>query len=83
MVMIAVFSILWNITLIMISGDLYEGIVSAKLIFRERSVDKMDESSKEILHRDFIKATQYAYGRQYSVQDVTPESLKSESRNIA
>lgn len=80
MVMIAVFSILWNITLIMISGDLYEGIVSAKLIFRERSVDKMDESSKEILHRDFIKATQYAYGRQYSVQDVTPESLKSESQ---
>ncbi|EDV53487.1 uncharacterized protein LOC6555047 isoform X1 [Drosophila erecta] len=80
MVLIAVFSILWNISLSMISGDLYEGIVSAKLIFTERSLDKMDEPSKEILHQDFIKATQYAYGRQYSVQDVTPEPPKSESQ---
>ncbi|XP_017052705.1 uncharacterized protein LOC108095898 isoform X2 [Drosophila ficusphila] len=80
MVFIAIFSILWSISLHMISGDLYEGIVSAKLIFRDRNFDQMNDRSKQILHRDFIAATQNAYGQKYSVQDVTPESLQSESQ---
>ncbi|XP_016988308.1 uncharacterized protein LOC108050907 isoform X1 [Drosophila rhopaloa] len=84
MVFIAIFSILWSISLHMISGDLYEGIVSAKLIFKERNLEQMDEHSRQILHRDFKTATQYAYGQKYSVvdvQDVTPESRQSESQN--
>ncbi|XP_034665210.1 uncharacterized protein LOC117899352 isoform X1 [Drosophila subobscura] len=80
MILVAIFSIIWSISLHMISGDLYEGIVSAKLIFRERNFDQMDNRSKEILHRDYIKATQQAYGAKYSVQDVAPESLQSESQ---
>ncbi|KAH8383577.1 hypothetical protein KR009_009356 [Drosophila setifemur] len=80
MVFIAIFSIIWSISLHMLSGDLYEGIVSAKLIFRERNFDQMDEHSKHILHRDFIAATQHAYGQKYSVQDVSPDSLQSESQ---
>ncbi|SPP80531.1 uncharacterized protein LOC117583716 isoform X2 [Drosophila guanche] len=81
MILVAIFSIIWSISLHMISGDLYEGIVSAKLIFRERNFDQMDNRSKEILHRDYIKATQQAYGAKYSVQDVAPESLQSESQS--
>ncbi|XP_017082984.1 uncharacterized protein LOC108115867 isoform X2 [Drosophila eugracilis] len=80
MVVVAVFSILWSISLHMISSDLNEGIASAKLIFRERDVDKMDEHSKQIHHQDFITITQNAFGRKYSVHDVTPESLQSESQ---
>ncbi|XP_017036944.1 uncharacterized protein [Drosophila kikkawai] len=82
MVLIAIFSIIWSVSLHMISGDLYEGIVSAKLIFRERNFEQMDEHSKQILHRDFMAVTQNAYGQKYSVQEqeVTPESLKSESQ---
>ncbi|KAH8338367.1 hypothetical protein KR059_001610 [Drosophila kikkawai] len=82
MVLIAIFSIIWSVSLHMISGDLYEGIVSAKLFFRERNFEQMDEHSKQILHRDFMAVTQNAYGQKYSVQEqeVTPESLKSESQ---
>ncbi|KAH8232248.1 hypothetical protein KR032_002717 [Drosophila birchii] len=82
MVFIAIFSIIWSVSLHMISGDLYEGIVSAKLIFRERNFDQMDEHSRQILHRDFMAVTQNAYGQKYSVQEqeVTPESLQSESQ---
>jgi len=69
----------------MISGDLNEGmgIVSAKLIFRERNMDQLSDHKKQILHKDFIEATQNAYGRKYSVQDVQPDSLQSESRKIS
>jgi len=85
MVLVAVFSILWSISLHMISGDLNEGmgIVSAKLIFRERKMDQLNDHSKQILHKDFIEATQNAYGRKYSVQDVKPDSLQGESRKIS
>ncbi|KAH8306110.1 hypothetical protein KR018_001698 [Drosophila ironensis] len=80
MVFIAIFSILWSVSLQILSGDLYEGIVSAKLIFRERNFAQMDDHSKEILRRDLFKATEHAYGQKYSVQDVTPNPLQSESQ---
>ncbi|XP_036675596.3 uncharacterized protein [Drosophila suzukii] len=82
MILVAVFSILWSISLHMISGDLNEGmgIVSAKLIFRERNMDQLNDHSKQILHKDFIEATQNAYGRKYSAQDVKPDSLQGESQ---
>ncbi|KPU72825.1 uncharacterized protein Dana_GF23264, isoform B [Drosophila ananassae] len=81
MVFNAVISLLWCVSLQMLSGDLREGIVSAKLIFRERNFDLMNEHSKDILHKDFLKATQSAYGQKYSVQEVTPGSPESESQN--
>ncbi|KAH8362866.1 hypothetical protein KR084_002039 [Drosophila pseudotakahashii] len=83
MVLVAIFSILWSISLHMISGDLNEGLVSAKIIFRERNMDQLSNHSKRILQEDLIKATQNSYGRKYSVQDdkdIKPDSLQSESQ---
>jgi len=46
-------------------------------------MDQLNDHSKQILHKDFIEATQNAYGRKYSVQDVKPDSLQGESRKIS
>ncbi|XP_017101145.2 uncharacterized protein [Drosophila bipectinata] len=81
MVFNAIVSLLWCVSLQMLTADLREGIVSAKLIFRERNFDLMNNHSKEILHRDFLKATQSAYGQKYSVQEVTPGTPESESQS--
>ncbi|KAH8332399.1 hypothetical protein KR074_002615 [Drosophila pseudoananassae] len=82
MVFNGIVSLLWCVSLQMLTADLHEGIVSAKLIFRERNFDQMSNHSKGILHRDFLKATQSAYGQKYSVQEVTPGSPESESRKL-
>ncbi|XP_017493225.1 PREDICTED: uncharacterized protein LOC108381317 isoform X1 [Rhagoletis zephyria] len=52
MVILALTSILWSITIHIISGDFYHGILGAKLAFRERDFLQMDEHSKEIFYND-------------------------------
>lgn len=52
MVVLALTSIVWSITIHIISGDFYHGILGAKLAFRERDFRQMDKHSKEIFYHD-------------------------------
>lgn len=54
-------SILWSITIHIISGDFYHGILGAKLAFRERDFRQMDEHSKEIFYGDLYKLLNETY----------------------
>uniref|UniRef100_W8C5N1 Uncharacterized protein n=1 Tax=Ceratitis capitata TaxID=7213 RepID=W8C5N1_CERCA len=61
MVVLALTSILWSITIHIISGDFYHGILGAKLAFRERDFRQMDEHSKEIFYGDLYKLLNETY----------------------
>ncbi|XP_067619274.1 uncharacterized protein [Eurosta solidaginis] len=52
MVVLALTSIVWSVTIHIISGDFYHGILGAKLAFRKRDFRQMDEHSKEIFCHD-------------------------------
>lgn len=61
MVVLALTSILWSITIHILSGDFYHGILGAKLAFRERDFLQMDEHSKEIFYNDLGKIINDTY----------------------
>ncbi|XP_053946618.1 uncharacterized protein LOC128855610 isoform X2 [Anastrepha ludens] len=61
MVVLALTSIVWSITIHIISGDFYHGILGAKLAFRERDFPQMDEHSKEIFFHDLDKLINETY----------------------
>jgi len=75
MVLVAIFSIIWSLSLHMLSGDFYEGIISAKVVFKDRNFAQMDNRSREVLQQDIQKVGLLTYEPK-----VKPESLKSESR---
>ncbi|XP_034486736.1 uncharacterized protein LOC117791166 isoform X2 [Drosophila innubila] len=75
MVLVAIFSIIWSLSLHMLSGDFYDGIISAKVVFKERNFAQMDNRSREILQQDLQKVGLLAYEPK-----TKPESLKSESQ---
>ncbi|KAL7727944.1 hypothetical protein ACLKA6_019504 [Drosophila palustris] len=61
MVLVAIFSIIWSFSLHMLSGDFYDGIISAKVVFNERDFAQMDNRSKEIFQQDLQKVGHFAY----------------------
>ncbi|XP_036213729.2 uncharacterized protein [Bactrocera oleae] len=61
MVILALTSIIWSITIHIISGDFYHGILGAKLAFRERDFRQMDDHSKEIFYHDLDKLLNETY----------------------
>lgn len=61
MVVLALTSIIWSVTIHIISGDFYHGILGAKLAFRERDFRQMDEHSKEIFYHDLHKLINETY----------------------
>lgn len=75
MVLVAIFSIIWSVSLHMLSGDFYDGIISAKVVFKERNFAQMDNRSREIFQQDLRKVGHFAFEPK-----TKPESLKSESR---
>nr|XP_036213730.1 uncharacterized protein LOC106620604 isoform X2 [Bactrocera oleae] len=61
MVILALTSIIWSITIHILSGDFYHGILGAKLAFRERDFRQMDDHSKEIFYHDLDKLLNETY----------------------
>ncbi|XP_017848874.1 uncharacterized protein LOC108604104 isoform X2 [Drosophila busckii] len=74
MVLVAIISIIWSVSLHMLSGDFYDGIISAKIIFKQRDFAKLDNKSKEILQQDLVRFEQLAYG-----YNEKPQMLQSDS----
>lgn len=75
MVLVAIFSIIWSVSLHMLSGDFNAGIISAKITFKDRDYDQMNAKSKEIIKQDLQNLGQLSY--EY---EETPQPLKSDSR---
>lgn len=78
MVLVAIFSIIWSITLHMLSGDFNDGIISAKVVFKDRDFTKMDNRSQEIFHQDLEKLGQLSY----KPSKETSQPLRSDSREL-
>ncbi|XP_030573507.1 uncharacterized protein LOC115771784 isoform X2 [Drosophila novamexicana] len=75
MVLVAIFSIMWSVSLHVLSGDFYDGIISAKIMFKDRDYGQMDNRSKKIFQQDLQKVAQLPYEL-----NETPQSLKSDSQ---
>ncbi|XP_064553248.1 uncharacterized protein LOC135438739 isoform X3 [Drosophila montana] len=74
MVLVAIFSIMWSVSLHVLSGDFYDGIISAKIMFKDRDYGQMDNRSKEIFQQDLQKVAQLPYD-----SNETPQPLQSDS----
>ncbi|XP_023168389.2 uncharacterized protein LOC111597764 isoform X2 [Drosophila hydei] len=75
MVLVAIFSILWSVSLHMLSGDFNEGIISAKIMFKDRDYGQMNEKSKGIIEHDLQQLGRLPYEF-----NETPQPLKSDSQ---
>ncbi|XP_030370441.1 uncharacterized protein LOC115621058 isoform X2 [Scaptodrosophila lebanonensis] len=61
MVLVAICSIIWSISLHVLSGNFSDGLFSAKLEFRERDFSQMDNRSREIFYHDLARVTEGVY----------------------
>ncbi|XP_017961130.1 uncharacterized protein LOC108654383 [Drosophila navojoa] len=75
MVLVAIFSIIWSVSLHMLSGDFNAGIISAKITFKDRDYDQMNAKSIEIIKQDLQSLGQLSY--EY---EETPQPLRSDSQ---
>ncbi|KAH8359937.1 hypothetical protein KR093_009596 [Drosophila rubida] len=76
MVLVAVFSIVWSVSLHMLSGDFYDGIISAKVVFKERNFAQMDNRSKEIFVQDLQSVAYEPTVKSESLQTVSQTETK-------
>ncbi|KAH8395888.1 hypothetical protein KR215_009341 [Drosophila sulfurigaster] len=76
MVLVAIFSIIWGVSLHMLSGDFYDGIISAKIVFKERNFASMDNRSKEIFLQDLQSVAYEPIVKPESLKTVSPETKK-------
>lgn len=78
MVLVAIFSIIWSITLHLLSGDFNDGIISAKVVFKERDFTHMDNRSQEIFQQDLEKLGHLTY----KPKKETSQALRTDSREL-
>ncbi|XP_051862533.1 uncharacterized protein LOC127565854 isoform X2 [Drosophila albomicans] len=76
MVLVAIFSIIWGVSLHMLSGDFYDGIISAKIVFKERNFASMDNRSKEIFLQDLQSVAYEPIVKPESLKTVSPAETK-------
>ncbi|KAH8311224.1 hypothetical protein KR044_005039 [Drosophila immigrans] len=76
MVLVAIFSIIWSVSLHLLSGDFYDGIISAKVVFKERNFAQMDNRSKEIFMQDLEKVAFEPIAKSESLKTVSPTETK-------
>lgn len=62
----------------MISADFNEGIVSAKVVFKDRDITKLDHRSQEIFQQDLENLGQLIY----KPSKETSQPLRSDSREL-
>ncbi|XP_032592781.1 uncharacterized protein LOC6564139 isoform X2 [Drosophila grimshawi] len=78
MVLVATFSIIWSVSLHLLSGDFYDGFISAKIMFKER--DHIDNRSNEIGNKYFEKVGQLLYVSKEALQSPEIESPTQKSK---
>ncbi|XP_037955598.1 uncharacterized protein LOC119685401 isoform X2 [Teleopsis dalmanni] len=61
MVFVAVLSIVWSVSIHIISNDFHYGIIGAKIVFRERDYTQMDNRTINILKEDLKTLTETVY----------------------
>uniref|UniRef100_A0A1B0FHG6 Uncharacterized protein n=1 Tax=Glossina morsitans morsitans TaxID=37546 RepID=A0A1B0FHG6_GLOMM len=52
MIILAITSIVWSLTMHILSGDFYNGFIGFKLVFRERDFNQLNEYEMNLLQRD-------------------------------
>lgn len=72
--MVAAISIVWSISIHILSGDFYNGFIGAKLAFRERDFTQMDNSTKAILDYDLDRIISETYTKE-ALDDIRPDAL--------
>lgn len=61
MILVAATSIVWSLSIHILSGDFYNGFIGAKLVFRERDFTQMENNEKEIWKHDLDRIFNESY----------------------
>lgn len=61
MISVAATSIVWSLSIHVLSGDFYNGFIGAKLVFRERDLTQMEESERAIWKQDLDRLFNETY----------------------
>ncbi|XP_073814705.1 uncharacterized protein isoform X2 [Musca autumnalis] len=74
MILVAGISIIWSISIHVISADFYNGFIGAKLAFRERDFTQMDNTEKDIFYHDLGRIINESYTEE-ALDDIKPDAL--------
>ncbi|XP_075147690.1 uncharacterized protein LOC142221773 isoform X2 [Haematobia irritans] len=74
MILVAGISIVWSISIHILSGDFYNGFIGAKLAFRERDFTQMDNSEKDLFYHDLGRIINETY-TEAALDDIKPDAL--------
>lgn len=74
MILVAGISIIWSISIHIISADFYNGFIGAKLAFRERDFTQMDNSEKDLFYHDLGRIINETY-TEAALDDIKPDAL--------
>ncbi|KNC20600.1 hypothetical protein FF38_00447 [Lucilia cuprina] len=61
MISVAATSIVWSLSIHVLSGDFYNGFIGAKLVFRERDLTQMEYAEQEIWKHDLERVFNETY----------------------
>ena len=61
MISVAATSIVWSLSIHVLSGDFYNGFIGAKLVFRERDLTQMETIEKNIWSHDLERIFNKTY----------------------
>ncbi|XP_065371990.1 uncharacterized protein LOC135963911 isoform X2 [Calliphora vicina] len=61
MISVAATSIVWSLSIHVLSGDFYNGFIGAKLVFRERDLTQMEDAEREIWKHDLDRVFNETY----------------------
>lgn len=61
MILVAAISIVWSLSIHILSGDFYNGFIGAELVFRERDFAQMDNAEREIWQHDLDRILNKSY----------------------
>ncbi|XP_061400985.1 uncharacterized protein LOC133336721 isoform X2 [Musca vetustissima] len=74
MILVAGISIIWSISIHIISADFYNGFIGAKLAFRERDFTQMDNNEKDLFYHDLGRIINETY-TEAALDDIKPDAL--------
>lgn len=61
MISLAATSIVWSLSIHVLSGDFYNGFIGAKLVFRERDLEQMEQQERHIWKQDLDRVLNETY----------------------
>lgn len=73
MISVAATSIVWSLSIHVLSGDFYNGFIGAKLVFRERDLEQMEQQERHIWKHDLDRVL----NETYAIEDL--DQLKADA----